>query len=274
LGSHKSIGSENYKRHTVHAGREEISMLMDETIRISIAKGSFMYPENVAINEHDEPCYGIDNRYLINAPFHKFRGADKAYRFATLEFVKNSERLTLSIMKKHQLDGIENAMEIDCLLRHAIGLGIHINMVLMDRGYLDAGVIRTVESLKLEYIIPAKDNPKVLKYKKMEMKHYDSGLSFLVINDTISSGKESVETNFGHIVYYSDRKRHEDQEDKRHITRIDSNIVNNVIELCRERITYGYNRIWTVLRNSGIRIARKTVYKRHCHCIHTKTERN
>jgi transposase InsO family protein len=33
------------------------------------------------------------------------------------------------------------------------------------------------------------------------------------------------------------------------------------MELCRERVTYGYNRIWALLRNSGIRIARKTVYK-------------
>ena len=35
--------------------------------------------------------------------------------------------------------------------------------------------------------------------------------------------------------------------------------MNKIIELCRERITY--NRIWALLRNSGIRIARKTVYK-------------
>ena len=37
--------------------------------------------------------------------------------------------------------------------------------------------------------------------------------------------------------------------------------MNKVIELCRERVTYGYNRIWALLRNSGIRIVRKTVYK-------------
>ena len=37
--------------------------------------------------------------------------------------------------------------------------------------------------------------------------------------------------------------------------------MNKVIELCRERVTYGYNRIWALLRNSGIRIARKTVYR-------------
>ena len=47
-----------------------------------------------------------------------------------------------------------------------------------------------------------------------------------------------------------------------HNPRIDSNIVNNkIIGLCKERITYGYNKIWALLRNSGINIARKTVYK-------------
>ena len=73
-------------------------------------------------------------------------------------------------------------MEVDHLLKHAMGLGIAISIVLMARGYLDAGVIIKVESLKLKYTIPAKDNKKVIKYKKMEMKHCDTGLSFLVIN--------------------------------------------------------------------------------------------
>jgi IS4 transposase len=42
----------------------------------------------------------------------------------------------------------------------------------------------------------------------MEMKYYN-GIQYLVINDTISSWKELVETNFVHIVYYPDRKRHD-----------------------------------------------------------------
>jgi hypothetical protein len=76
--SHKRIGSENLKRHTVHAGIEQISMLMDDTVRIAMANNAFSHPVNVAIDEHDEPYYAIGNRYLINAPFHKFRGIDKA----------------------------------------------------------------------------------------------------------------------------------------------------------------------------------------------------
>ena len=62
------------------------------------------------------------------------------------------------------------------------------------------------------------------------------------------------------ITYYY-RKKHENIEDRRSSARIDNSIINKIIELCRERITYGYNRIWALLRNSGIRIAKKTVYK-------------
>ena len=39
------------------------------------------------------------------------------------------------------------------------------------------------------------------------------------------------------------------------------NTVDKIIELSSERITYGYRRIWALLRKNGININRKTVYK-------------
>ena len=186
-GSHMRKGSQPRKKTSSHDGIDAITGLIDLTVKIAIASGSFQHPVNVAIDEHDEPYYGMDNRYLINAPFHKFRGTDRAYRFASLESVKNGQRFTLSVIRKDPLDGIDNAMEVDLLLQHSMSLGVTINIVLMDRGYLDVGVMRKVEALNLEYIIPAKDNPKVLRFKEMEMKHCDSGFSFLVIGDNVSS---------------------------------------------------------------------------------------
>ena len=105
-GSHQRKGSLPLKRKSSHLGLDTISDLNDLTVRIAIANGSFQHPVNVAIDEHDEPYYGMDNRYLINAPFHKFRGTDMAYRFAIADSVKNGERFTLSVMKKDPLDGI------------------------------------------------------------------------------------------------------------------------------------------------------------------------
>ena len=197
------------KEHPVTMEQIQSKISSDLTIRIAIANGSFSNPVNVAIDEHDEPYYGMDNRYLINAPFHKFRGTDKAYRFATVDSVKNGERFTLSVMKKDPLDGIDNAMEVDLLLKHAMSLGIAINIVLMDRGYLDVGVMKTVELLNLKYIILAKDNLKVLRFKEMEMKYSTTGFSYLILNDIISSGSESIETKFVHVIYYPHRKKHD-----------------------------------------------------------------
>ena len=78
-------------------------------------------------------------------------------------------------------------MEVDLPLQHSMSPGVTINIVMMHRGYLDVGVMRKVEALNLEYIIPAKDNPKVLRFKEMEMNYCDSGFSFLVIGDNVSS---------------------------------------------------------------------------------------
>ncbi|WMT50860.1 MAG: hypothetical protein RE471_07750 [Ferroplasma sp.] len=47
-------------------------------------------------------------------------------------------------------------------------------------------------------------------------------------------------------ITYCYRKKHESIEDSRYITRIDSSIISKIIELCRERVTYGYNRIYII----------------------------
>ena len=42
-------------------------------------------------------------------------------------------------------------------------------------------------------------------------------------------------------------------------SRISENIINKVLEISGNRVTYGHRRIWAVLRNEGIKINRKTV---------------
>jgi transposase InsO family protein len=79
-------------------------------------------------------------------------------------------------------------------------------------------------------------------------------------NNGIKINNACYYSGINRITYYY-RKKHENNEDNRHAARIDSGIIGKIIELCRERVTYGYNRIWALLRNSGIRIAKKTVYK-------------
>ena len=51
---------------------DSITELMDLTVRTAIHNGAFSSPVNVAIDEHDQPYYGTDNRYLIGVGYHKF----------------------------------------------------------------------------------------------------------------------------------------------------------------------------------------------------------
>ncbi|MEM3290666.1 MAG: IS3 family transposase [Candidatus Micrarchaeaceae archaeon] len=44
-------------------------------------------------------------------------------------------------------------------------------------------------------------------------------------------------------------------------SRISKELEEQIIDLSKERVTYGYRRIWALLRNSGIRINAKTVYR-------------
>ncbi len=170
----------------------------------AISIGYFSEAVNVAIDEHDTPYYGMDNADLISTPYHKYRGTDMAYRFATLESVRRDSRLTVSVMRKTPLDGIDNAREAGMLIRHAIDPGIRIGFVLIDRGYLDAAVMKTVDDMNLKYIVPAKENSKVKKFKDMDMRYSDRiRAGYLILRDTISSGKTGVESNFVHIIYYT-----------------------------------------------------------------------
>ena len=128
-GYHHRKGSQSYQKTSSHDGLDAVTDLYDLIMRIAIANGLSSHLVNAAIDEQDGPYYSRGNVYLINAPFHRFRGTGRAYRVASLESLKNGERFTLSLIGKDPLDGIDNATSpVD-----------DIGMVLMDRGYIDVG---------------------------------------------------------------------------------------------------------------------------------------
>jgi hypothetical protein len=48
---------------------------------------------------------------------------------------------------------------------------------------------------------------------------------------------------------------------KRHIQRLDPSIKERIRYIASERPTYGYRRVWAILRNHGTKVNRKTVRK-------------
>ena len=48
---------------------------------------------------------------------------------------------------------------------------------------------------------------------------------------------------------------------KRHIQRFDPSIKERIRDIASERPTYGYRRVWAILRNHGTKVNQKTVRK-------------
>ena len=164
-------GDTIYRRLSESIDFEKIEPIIDNSVKIGMSMGVFSEKVNVAIDEHDEPYYGKDNKYLINVGKKKFRGTDKAIRIASLDVVMEEKRFTVAFMPKHPIDGIDNSKEVEILLNKVINQGIKINLVLVDRGYLDVGVLRNIENLGLKYIVPAKENPKTKNFMNYPLQY-------------------------------------------------------------------------------------------------------
>ncbi len=80
-----------------NSGSDMVSKMIDLTVIKAKSIGSFNNRVNVAIDEHDEPYYGYYNNKLVYTPYHKYRGTEKAYRFATMESVGNPRMALVTI---------------------------------------------------------------------------------------------------------------------------------------------------------------------------------
>jgi len=70
-------GDTVYSRLHQSLNFEKIDSLIEDSVEIGKSIGMFNRKINVAIDEHDDPYYGMDNPYLINVARNKFRGTDK-----------------------------------------------------------------------------------------------------------------------------------------------------------------------------------------------------
>jgi len=96
-------------------------------------------------------------------------------------------------------------------------------------------------SLRMKYIVPARDNPEVLRLKKKDTDYSErNDLSSLVVNDSIDSGREVAKASFVHVKYHKDGKLH-DFSFYTNIEATEDN-VENLAETYRERwsIENGY----------------------------------
>ena len=80
-----------------------------------------------------------------------------------------------------------------------------------------------------------------------------------IIENNMSIKKACSYTGINERTYYYRKNRNNIIKVQSH--RISNETIKKIGELSEERVTYGYKRVWALLRNSGININRKTVYK-------------
>jgi IS4 transposase len=128
----------------------------------------------VAIDFWDREYYGKQRD--INCSTGKERNGTRYFhRVATLAVVENGRRLEIAMIPVSLL--APKPKIVETLLREAMNY-IRIRVVLLDRGFNSSGVIRAIEELGLNYIMPMTRNNRV----KKEIDR-TSGLYFRIVRD-------------------------------------------------------------------------------------------
>ena len=151
----------------------------------------------VAIDIHEIPYYGEVNNPFIMGCKHK-NGTSYCYKYATIDIVEKNQRFTLKAIPLTPLSN-DNATIVSDLLQHAMKC-VHIKYVLLDRGFFSVDVIKALESLKLNYIMPAIKNDKI----KQVLKNNSNKTSYF-LKYTMSSGKKNATFNL--MVKYDEKDK-------------------------------------------------------------------
>lgn len=140
---------------------------------------------DIAIDYHDIPYYGNKNDCNVMGSKHQ-RGTNYCHQYATLEIVLGEHRLTIAV-KKLSMDDCEKAIVIRQLIQKAKQY-VHIDLILIDRGFYAVECIRTLKEQYLKFIMPVPRNSAI----KKSIKANDNNLP-IIIQNTVGS-KKNFET--------------------------------------------------------------------------------
>lgn len=152
----------------------------------------------VAIDYTHDPFYGD-----INAPMviggKQDRGTCWGYHYASIHIVEAGRRLTLYTMPVDQFT--EKADVVKTLLEKAKERGVHVKLVLLDRGFFSAQVINLLKKLQVHFVMP------VVKYQTVKeaiSAHHDSTAACVV---RFTLGEDEKAAHFNLAVYPVPKER-------------------------------------------------------------------
>ena len=168
--------------------QEAFTFANDEILKAFKGQGILKRNAIVAIDYTHDPFYGD-----INAPMviggKQDRGTYWGYHYASIHIVEAGKRLTLYTMPVDQFT--EKADAVATLLEKAKERGVHVKLVLLDRGFFSAQVINRLKNMHVRFVMPA------VKYETVKESiaaHHDSKVA-CVVRFTLGDDKKAARFN-------------------------------------------------------------------------------
>ena len=146
--------------------RDSLTEANDQVLFILRSYSIFRRKATVAIDYTRQPFYGNpDTKNVIGGK--QERGTTWGYTYASIDIVEAGRRLTIYSNTVNQFS--EKAEVVEKLIFEAKARGIHISILLLDRGFFTIDVIQILKRLDVYFIIPAVKHDTV----KEAMLHYN-----------------------------------------------------------------------------------------------------
>ena len=159
------VCGQTVRNHLKRQDPKRLLLVTQEIIQEMKKKGALSKPLILAIDWHDIMYYGDPKAEGIVGAVRK-NGSNHAYRFATASVLFNRQRLTLAATP--MLDRCI-LWHVKRLLTCVFELGLSIKLLLFDRGYYSASLIRHLDDAGIRYImhIPWRGKPLKARVDRM-----------------------------------------------------------------------------------------------------------
>jgi hypothetical protein len=160
----------------------------DEILNKLKGCGVFKRYAIVAIDYTHDPFYGDINTPMVIGG-KQDKGTCWGYHYASIHVVEAGRRLTLYTMPVDQFT--EKADAVATLLEKAKQRGVHVKLVLLDRGFFSAQVINLLNKLHVHFVMPA------VKYETVKQAiavHHNSNAA-CVVRFTLGEDEKSARFN-------------------------------------------------------------------------------
>jgi len=153
--------------------QEALSMLQEmnrEALSRARRKGAFRRKAMTAIDLIYIPYYGQPNRYVIQGKYKL--GTNWFHCYAAIRLVERGRRYAIRSRLVTPLELSEKAKIVEELVTEAKRQGVHILLLLLDKGFYSQEVIKTLKALGVKFLIAV---PKNRRVKEAILNYYRTG---------------------------------------------------------------------------------------------------